>query len=405
MSSATRVQFKSVGTTPSQLATPSKAASTALSIGLQALHESLRDNEVITGLAQKFLKLFILSKSKESTLRKFDDDTFIPTSCRIKVDLKGSYRISASDEFAVLTTRLKDITDAFKRDTANVFKASAELELKLIKQELSRMVLSFSDLLIKQKLLTKNDCRDHSLSKELITAVFIQEPRNHARTDIEAMIVDDTPGALEDIIGNIDTLRFNADDDFIYAALSIPEAGSSQPSAMTNDELVIVNETKKDLKRTLYHVVRSFHVQERKIYNSTKTKEVLLETLTGEVANGTAIEINNDSNNNQEGTKLPDDVESLRDLIGSVMLEKMNSHKISQKKSKNDLKDPRGARGGGASSKTNTPAQKKKKDAQRKKKAAAAKAAKKKANRAAAAARDSVVADSNKRRRPTERSS
>ena len=75
MSSATKVQFQSAGTAPSQPASPGKAVMTALSTGIQALHESLRDNEVITGLADKFMQLFILLKSKESSLKKFDNET------------------------------------------------------------------------------------------------------------------------------------------------------------------------------------------------------------------------------------------------------------------------------------------------------------------------------------------
>ena len=98
-----------------------------------------------------------------------------------------------------------------------------KLELKLIKQDLTKMVLRFANLLVKQKLLMNNDCRDHSQSHTLLTAVFIQEPRNHAR--VEDMIVDDTPGALEAINSNMDALRFDADDDFIYTALAIDRNG------------------------------------------------------------------------------------------------------------------------------------------------------------------------------------
>jgi len=403
MSSATRVHFPSAGTAPPQLATPGKAALNALSTGLQALHESLRDNEVITGVADKFMRLFIHFKTKESLLKKFDDETYVPTSCRIKVDLKGSQRISMSDKFAALVRNLKELTDKYKEDAAKVFLSAGELELKLIKQDLTKMVLRFANLLMKQKLLMNNDCRDHSQSHMLLTAVFIQEPRNHAR--IEEMVVDDTPGALEAINSNMDALRFDADDDFIYNALAIPPVGGSQPSAMTPEELELLIEIKKDLKNTLYRGIRAYYLQIRKIKNTNETKEILLESLTVDIANGTACVINNDDNNAEKVT-LPNDVESLRDLIGSVMLEKMNEKKTSEKKSKADLKDRRGARGGGASSNTNTSTKKEKEKAKRKKKkAAAAKAAKKKAAKAAAADKDSVAVKSNKRRRPTNRSS
>ena len=405
MSSATKVQF-SAGTAPSQPAPPGKAATTALSTGLQALHESLRDNEVITGLALKFMRLFILLKSKETSLKKFDDETYIPTSCRVKVDLKGSHRISKSDKFAELTTSLTEINRKYMKDSAKVFLSVGNLELELIRQELAEMAVAFANLLMKQKLLTHNDCRDHSKSHELITAVFIREPNNHA--SVEDMETDQLEGVLESINSSMETLRFDTNDEFIYKALAVTPITSGQPPSLTENEFKFIWNIKKDLKNTLFRGVRAFSLQVRKIKNINQTKEILLETLTASTADGTATALNGDGEK-EEGIELPADVSSLRDLIGSVMLEKMNDKKTTQHKSKSDLKDQRGAKkhhGGGASSNTNASTKKKKKEkAKKKKKAAAAKVAKKKATKATAVVNDSDAVNSNKRRRPASTSS
>ena len=143
------------------------------------------------------------------------------------------------------------------------------------------------------------------------------------------------------------------------------------------------------------------HAQLRKVKMFATTKEVLLESTTVDLADKTAHNLN-EGNGNNDNDKLPQDTESLQDLIGAIVLEKLNTKKSNDSKKQKEVKEKRGAhrqgnQGGGASSNTNA-AQKKKKAKERKKKAVAI--AKKKANQAAAAAKDSVAANSNKRRRP-----
>ena len=79
--------------------------------GFQALHETLRDNEVVTSIAEKFIRQYIILKSKEESLKKFDDKAYIPLSCRVKIDLKGSHRISKSDKFVTLRDKLVEWHD------------------------------------------------------------------------------------------------------------------------------------------------------------------------------------------------------------------------------------------------------------------------------------------------------
>ena len=400
MRSARKVQFTSTGIVPSQPTTPSKAAMNGLLTGFQALHETLRDNEVVTSIAEKFIRQYFILHSKEESLKKFDDDAYIPLSCRVKIDLKGSYRIRMSNKFADVRKELDTVTEKFQDDAAKCFLAAAELELDLIRSDLAEMAVKFADLLMKQKLLFKEDCRDHSKSSELITAVFIRDPTNHP--NYSEMIVD-TEETQKDLSNQIKGLRFGVDDAFIYKALTVtPDITGTQPSALHANEVELIMDTKKDLKNTLMRGMLSFHSQLRKVRMHNATKEVLLQSATIKVANSTAEDLN--KGNGTDGVQLPKDAESLQDLIGAIVLDKLNIKK--SKKQQKEVKEQRGAQrqgtqGGGASSNINATTQKKKREKLKKKKlAAAALAKKKKAGKAVAAAKDSVAANSNKRRRP-----
>ena len=407
MRSANRVQFSSTGTVPSPPTTPSKAAMNGLLTGFQALHETLRDNEVLTGIAEKFIRQYIILHSKEESLKKFDDDTYVPLSCRVKIDLKGSHRIRKSDKFANIREKLDATTKKFQEEASKHFQAVARLELDLIRADLAEMAVRFSDLLMKQKLLYKEDCRDHSNSNELITAVFISEPTNHARVDGD-MIVD-TQEAQAELDRNVAKLRFAQDDQFIYDILRINDPSGTQPNALHENEIELIMNTKKDLKNTLIRGICCFHAQLRKVKMIATTKEVLLESTTIDLADKTAHNLN-EGNSDNDNDKLPQDAESLQDLIGAIVLEKLNTKKSNDSKKQKEVKEKRGAhrqgnQGGGASSNTNATQKKKKAREKLKKKKNAAAIAKKKANQAAAAARDSVAASSNKRRRPPAQSS
>ena len=293
-------------------------------------------------------------------------------------------------------------TKKFQEGASKLFLATAQLELDLIRSDLAEMAVRFADLLMKQKLLFKEDCRDHSKSFELITAVFIREPHNHARDESDDSMITDTHETEDELNGNINGLRFGVDDKFIYNTLSIPDINGRQPDKLRENEIKLIMETKKDLKNTLHRGIRCFHSQLRKIKMINTTKEVLLESATVQKANATANTLNEGDGDN--GDNLPQDSESLHELIGAIVLEKLNNNKIKKPKQKKEVKDQRGAQrqgtqGGGASPNTNTAAKKKKKKAKSKKKKKAA------AEKAAAVEQGSVAASSNKRRRPPTESS
>ena len=72
------------------------------------------------------------------------------------------------------------------------------------------------------------------------------------------MDVDTLKGALETINSNMETLRFDTNDGFIYKALVVTPITSGQPPVLTVNKLKFILETKKDLKNTLYRGVRAF---------------------------------------------------------------------------------------------------------------------------------------------------
>ena len=78
MRSATKDTSNDASTTSSPLPAPSTAAKKALSNGLHALHETLRNDKAFTGVAMKLLQLLISLRAKEKSFIKFDDASYLP---------------------------------------------------------------------------------------------------------------------------------------------------------------------------------------------------------------------------------------------------------------------------------------------------------------------------------------
>ena len=70
MTSAVRFKEPVASTSTLKHTSPSIAAKSALSLGLQALDDTLRDNEVVTGVATKILQLLFTLKSKAKSFKK-----------------------------------------------------------------------------------------------------------------------------------------------------------------------------------------------------------------------------------------------------------------------------------------------------------------------------------------------
>ena len=365
MSSARTNRLIGTGTIPSHRISPNVALKNALASGLLALHVNLRDNEVITHLAEKFLQQFVLLKSKEKARLKFESNTYIPLSCRIMVDLKGSLAISKSDPFTALELRLKNITDTFKTETTAVFKDAADLEIKNVRQALMKTVVRFADMLMKQRLLINDVCREHTKSTELTIMVFITEALPPTDIRMGEGADDDEPGIDVYLYREMLKLTFGTSKDELYKALDEKRNPGNQPDALSETEKGIITQVQNDLKVCFTHCINSYTKKSNERKMESETKELLLLTATADAGDDTNVRMDEDGNNNNAA--LPPTVETINDLIKAAIIAHDNEKR---NKTNSSVKDKRGAKstkkkkqtnGGGASkSKTNQTSQKSK---------------------------------------------
>ena len=352
MSSARTIRFTGTGTVPSRRISPNVALKNALASGLLALHVTLRDNEVITHLAEKFIEQFVLLKSKEKARLKFESETYVPLSCQIAVDLKGSRAVSKSDKFTALQKRLETLTTTFKTATAVVFKEACDLEIKNIRLSLMKTVVKFADLLMKQRLLTNDVCREHKKSTELTIMVFLTEAL--PPVDIHmGQHHDNEPGIDVPLYREMLKLVFKTEKEEIYTFLNEKSNPGNQPDALTETEKGLITQVQNDLKVCFTHCINSYikKTNDRKL--ESETKELMLITATVAAGDDTNEEMDEDGNKNNNAA-LPDTVEKINDLIKAAII----AHDNEKRKKPNSLvKDKRGAaekkkkqtNGGGAS--------------------------------------------------------
>lgn len=335
MKSAMRnVSFLDPSKTTSEQTTPSLLAKKTLSEGLQALHPQLRDNEVIAGIAAKILQLFFTFKTKETSMKKFDDDTYLPKSCRFKGELKGSAKIRDTDAFKELSEKSHEDVLAFQNVMKNHMKNSANLELKALRMELMEKSTRFADLITKQKLFNnKNVCRVNDKSNELTIKVF----KDEINDDDDEIIVDDdntttgdTDEPEEDELleeATISYLRFKSTEEEMRVALSLSATESlNQGIAFSKTDLRIIEEVKAALKNTLSSAFNSYELQVRKLDSAKRIKEMILLEATTRTADDVAIELD-------KGLALPNNIEELKELFKAVILD----HDAEKAKSKSKL--------------------------------------------------------------------
>ena len=359
MTSARNVRFLGTGNVPSPpLITPQAAAKNALSFGLNALHNNIRDNEVVTREAKEFLRLLELYKSKKKTVSKFDSGTFIPLSCRIKVDLVGSSLTSKSDKFAELKTKLEEISTTFQTGTAGVFKAAAILELKAVGSALMECSIRFADLLMKYRLLVGNDaCREHKSSPELTIMCFLTEsvpPNLEMDEGIDNLAY---PGNDEDTYDTIKRLMFGTDPLDAYKFLNLTRDTNTQPGPISEEEQIAILQVQVQMKKTLVNCLDKFAEQEKEVQLANAAKEMILLTATTKSADDTGEVLADDGD---ESNLLPDSMEELKKMMNAAIIDhekaknnnsKPVKEKRGAKKSLKKKKKGKGTNGGGASTK------------------------------------------------------
>lgn len=340
MTSARNVRFIGTGNVPSPpLITPQAAAKNALSLGLNVLHNNIRDNEVVTRVAGDFIRLLELYKSKEKTVSKFDSETFIPLSCRIKVDLVGSKLTSKSDKFAELKTRLEEISTTFQTGTTAVFKAAAILELEAVGNALLECSLSFADLLMKYRLLVGNDaCREHKLSPELTIMCFLAEavPPNLEMDDDDDNLA--YPGFDEDTYDSLKRLFFSTDPLKAYTYLNLTRDANTQPGPITDEEQIAILQVQVQLKKTLVNCLDKYHEQAEEIRLANAAKEMILLTATTKSADDTGEQLADDDDD--ESNLLPDSMEELKKMMKAAIID---HEKANKNNNSTPVKEKRGA--------------------------------------------------------------
>ena len=252
MRSATKVTFKDASTTSSPLPAPSTVAKKALSNGLHALHETLRDHKAFTGVAMKFLQLLITLRAKEKPFDKFNDASYLPQSVRFKVDLKASKSVT-------LKERMEAEVKAFQVSMSDYMKESSLLEISALRRKALERTAKFADLMVKQKLLANGACRVHSQSSELTVKVF---------DDVE---IEGGEGIPE--------LRFGHDDNEVCHVLGLDPVPHSQPEPILDKETEMVMEVQQALKNTISRALLEYDNREKENRLSQKTKEIILQEI------------------------------------------------------------------------------------------------------------------------------
>jgi|AntRauTorckE5430_2_1112549.scaffolds.fasta_scaffold00321_3 CBS-domain-containing membrane protein len=136
--------------------------------GIQALDETLHDNKNFTDAGIKIYFLHGTLKSKEKTIKKIDEDSFIPQPCHVKMDLKAFLEVSQSELFKTLKAKMDDELKAFLQSKIkNILKEAATLKIDTLKDELMERTTNFSNLIMKQQLIASDGCRVHSKSNQI----------------------------------------------------------------------------------------------------------------------------------------------------------------------------------------------------------------------------------------------
>jgi hypothetical protein len=392
MTSASTVRFEdSSSFPPLSLVSSNTAAKTALSTGLQALHPHLRENEAFTGLAGKILQLFFTLQTKAKSVKKFTNETYLPQSCRVNIKLTGSHRITKSEKFVALQAETEAEVKSFQLKMRDHFQKAYYLEISALRSELHERIITFTDLLVKHQLLTNNACRVHSKSKELTYKMFEKEPiESHNDDQNDDDDDENTPDSGKCHMKDLGLDYGCRNNKNMRTTLAIP----LQMNIMLNAaEEEILGKTKKSLKQTLTAAFDAFNKKEEEKISAKTTKEILLQAITGEAADATAIALDD------EDITIPNNMTDLKDMFNQLMVD-FHKNNLESK-----VKGVRGAKKGkqGASLKNKSKQQESEKTKHQKKnrRKGKAHAKRKQPNSADDAAPDSAKGDKRTKKKNT----
>ena len=110
------------------LASPLTVARAQLRSGLPSLAQST--HTVVQHFFNSLIALWITFSQKKKALQLFENDSFIPTSARLSVELTGSAAIRDTPEFQALSLKTKESVSFFQQSAKQHMKDTLGLELK-----------------------------------------------------------------------------------------------------------------------------------------------------------------------------------------------------------------------------------------------------------------------------------
>jgi hypothetical protein len=251
-----------------------------------------------------------MHESKVKSAKKFGDETYLPQSCRVKVSLRGTQRISKLEEFKELQDQAEAETKAYQNEMRNHMKMANFLERTALRSELLERTVKFADLIVKQKLLLNTDaCRVHTQSNGLTYKLFENPKESDGGTSDRDPTESEMQSEDEEHLEDIGLHFFMKPNKDLKTLLSIPANSNIQ---LNDTEKKIVSDTKNCLKKTISHAFKTYTTTLKERSMARETKEILLQAITTEAADDMATALD-------EETDIPTNITDLKDMFNQLL--------------------------------------------------------------------------------------
>jgi hypothetical protein len=120
---------------PATLTTPTKAAKSFATQNFASLPSATKS--LVNHYFDKFIKLKTKERQQALTLKKFTNDTYIPKSAHVKLELNGSTRVKEKQEYKTLATEVQNMVTTFQKEATKAIKTAAALEMQETASEIT----------------------------------------------------------------------------------------------------------------------------------------------------------------------------------------------------------------------------------------------------------------------------
>ena len=156
--SAKRVRIDDQEADSNTIESPTTAAKTAFATGAHALPLAIQDSVNSEGV--NYITLLTKLRSKEKSLLKYNDDSYIPQSVQVKIKMIGSTRINQSERFKGVQNDTDMLTITYQQAVRKNTKKVLGFELEALREDLSRIVTKITRVISRALLLQDKECRD-----------------------------------------------------------------------------------------------------------------------------------------------------------------------------------------------------------------------------------------------------